>query len=81
MPTHFERKLVARDKGLCPDCGATLEKCEPGEVHRNYLEVPKGWAWARRCPVEGCGFRLVSMGPDFRMTNPPAGEAGKSHDE
>ncbi|OEU66301.1 MAG: hypothetical protein BA863_10410 [Desulfovibrio sp. S3730MH75] len=65
---QFERKSTAQDQGLCPECGAKLLKCEPGVAHKNYREVPKGMAWAKRCPVEGCDFAFVSMRTSFTMT-------------
>jgi len=56
--------------GLCPKCDTELELCEPAEAHENYAKVPKGDAWAKRCPNESCDFVFVQHGPGFKMTMP-----------
>jgi hypothetical protein len=66
-----DRRICARDKNRCPDCGGVLEQCKAWDISEHYAGQPE-WAQqqtdARRCVVEGCGFYYLRVGPgEFYM--------------
>jgi len=62
----FERKLSARDKNVCPDCGEELERCEAWDISPDYIDQPdwiRAITNAKRCRDEECGFYYMRQGP------------------
>ena len=59
----FERRISARDKNKCPDCGNDLKHCKAGDIIDEFKIQPK-WADqqtdARKCE---CGFYYLRVGP------------------
>lgn len=72
------RKLSARDKNVCPDCGSPLERCKAWDISEDYIGQPE-WAQAatnaKKCPAEGCGFYYMRVGPGELFMKPFDGES------
>lgn len=79
----FPRKLSARDKNICPDCGAELEQCDAQDIASEYSVQP-GWARAvtvaKRCVVGDCGFYYMHIGPSGFYMKPYGGRGWQHFD-